>query len=303
MVKKIVECPHGVDMTLSTNGGTITTNRQCHLDNFDQEVWFDKRFITNVLSLAMLKKKYRITYDSDKDGAFVVHRPNRNNLIFRQHPAGLHLMEMLDPKGATQVSLVETVIDRESTYSKRQTQDSKAARVLQMTIGFPTDPDFKTMVTTGLLKNCPITPDDIEVANQIYGPSVAGLKENTALVKPTRLKHNLLPVPPSITEEQRRVTICADVMHVNKIPFLVTISVNLGFTTIEALTGIDTNTLLQGFTNVKAVYGYRGFTIVVAHFDNACRHLEVELLQAGIKPNIVAANEHVPHIERQIRCW
>ena len=81
-------------------------------------------------------------------------------------------------------------------------------------------------------------------------------------------------------------------MHVNKIPFLVTIGVNLGFTTIEALTGVDTNTLLQGFTNVKAVYGYRGFRIVLAHLDNAFRHLEVELLQTGIKPNLVAVNEH-----------
>ena len=98
-------------MTLRTNGGTITTNRQCLLENFDQEFWFDERFITNVLSLAMLNEKYRITYDSGKDASFVVHRPNRDNLIFKQHPAGLHLMEMTDPKGSMQVSLIETVID------------------------------------------------------------------------------------------------------------------------------------------------------------------------------------------------
>ena len=251
MVKEVTNCPHGVGMTLSTNGGTITTNKQCKLDNLDQEVWFNKKFITNVLSLAMLKNKYRITYDSNKDGAFVVHRPNKTNLIFRQHPAGLHLLDMSKGEGPTEISLVETVVDRESTFTKRQTQDAKAARVLQMTIGFPTDQDFKTMVTTGLLKNCPITSENIEVANAIYGPSVAGLKGRTTRSKPMRLKHNLIPVPPSITEDQKKVTICADVMYVNRLPFLVTIAVNLGFTTIEALTGVDTATLLSWPTNTS----------------------------------------------------
>ena len=145
-------------------------------------------------------------------------------------------MEMSSPKGPTEVSVVETVVENESMFSNRQAQDAKAAHVLQMTVGIPTDKDFKTMVTTGLLKNCPVTSNDIEVADQIYGPSVVSLKGKTARDKPKRLRYDLLPVPRSLNEEQKKVMICGDVMHVNKIPFLITIGVNIGFTTIEALT-------------------------------------------------------------------
>ena len=65
---------------------------------------------------------------------------------------------------------------------------SKSIQILQMTVGFLTDYDFKTMVTTGLLKNFPVTSDDIEVTHRIYGSSVVGLKGKTAWNKPKRSK-------------------------------------------------------------------------------------------------------------------
>lgn len=60
------------------NGGKVTTSKQsCVVNNVNQPVWFYDSFITNVLSLALLSKKYRITYDSGVDGAFIVHRENK----------------------------------------------------------------------------------------------------------------------------------------------------------------------------------------------------------------------------------
>ena len=55
-------------MNLVSNGGQITTNMRCHINNLsmDQPVWFHPKYITNVLSLALLKKQFRITYDSFK---------------------------------------------------------------------------------------------------------------------------------------------------------------------------------------------------------------------------------------------
>ena len=52
---------------------------------------------------------------------------------------------------------------------------------------------------------------------------MASLKGKTARGKTKRLRFDLIPVPHSLTEEQRKITICGDVMHVNKIPFLITI--------------------------------------------------------------------------------
>ena len=41
-------------MTLCTNRGAITTTTRCHIPKFEQEVWFHKSYITNVLSLIFM---------------------------------------------------------------------------------------------------------------------------------------------------------------------------------------------------------------------------------------------------------
>ena len=50
-------------MQVVGNGGSITTNRQGNLKNYD-DVWFDERAIANILCLENRKKKYSVTYDS-----------------------------------------------------------------------------------------------------------------------------------------------------------------------------------------------------------------------------------------------
>ena len=44
-------------MNLVSNGGQITTNMRCHINNLnmDQPVWFHPKYITSVLSLVLLK--------------------------------------------------------------------------------------------------------------------------------------------------------------------------------------------------------------------------------------------------------
>lgn len=83
-----------------TNGVTIKTNYVCHIKGFCQTVWFHPEYITNVLSLSLLKNKYRITYDSKKGGSFVVHRPGKkiftSNLISVVYILGNYLIRFLN---------------------------------------------------------------------------------------------------------------------------------------------------------------------------------------------------------------
>ena len=71
-------------MNLVSNGGQITTNMRCHINNLsmDQPVWFHPKYITNVLSLALLRRQFRITYNSSKGGALVVHKPGNAQHVF-----------------------------------------------------------------------------------------------------------------------------------------------------------------------------------------------------------------------------
>ena len=75
-------------MQVIGNSDSITTNRQGHLKNCG-DVWFYERAITNILCLKNMKKKYRVTYDSAKNGTFTVHKPDAQ-LHFVMHQDGLH---------------------------------------------------------------------------------------------------------------------------------------------------------------------------------------------------------------------
>ena len=60
-------------MTILVNDGSITTNQKAHVRNYGA-LWFDKRSTTNILSLKNVQKRYRVTYDSTSNSAFIVHK-------------------------------------------------------------------------------------------------------------------------------------------------------------------------------------------------------------------------------------
>ena len=81
-------------MSLLTNGGHFTTNYKCKVQYIYQQVWFNNNYITNVLSLGIIILDYRVTYDSNKCGSFIVNRPPKSNLHLDCHKTGLNLMKV-----------------------------------------------------------------------------------------------------------------------------------------------------------------------------------------------------------------
>ena len=65
----------------------------------------DERAITNIMSLNNVKEKFRVTYYSDRDGTFTVHKPNGVNIKFGMHRDGLHYHDTMN----RQVTMVQTV--------------------------------------------------------------------------------------------------------------------------------------------------------------------------------------------------
>ena len=76
-------------VTVKGNGGDLKTHQKAHVENYSK-VWFDERAITDIVSLKNVKEKFRVTYDSNRDGTFTVHKPNGVNIKFGMHQDGLH---------------------------------------------------------------------------------------------------------------------------------------------------------------------------------------------------------------------
>jgi hypothetical protein len=70
MVKNIRESKNTLE--LATNAGTKTTIQIADVPGFGT-VWYDETAIAKMFGLSDLKKKHRITFDSEKEDAFKVH--------------------------------------------------------------------------------------------------------------------------------------------------------------------------------------------------------------------------------------
>jgi hypothetical protein len=60
-------------MRLKSNGGTMEVKKQAIMPGYHVHVWYNKKAITNILSLSNVIKQYCVMYNSN-DQMFVVHR-------------------------------------------------------------------------------------------------------------------------------------------------------------------------------------------------------------------------------------
>ena len=75
MVKIIRKSDDGA-MRLATNGGSMVITLKADLPQWG-EVWFNDKAIPNIFSYVKMADRYRITYDSEREDAFIVHLPDK----------------------------------------------------------------------------------------------------------------------------------------------------------------------------------------------------------------------------------
>jgi hypothetical protein len=163
---------------------------------------------------------------------------------------------------------------------------------------------MKSIVKSNLIVNCPVTVEDIDRAEKIYGPSVPILKGKTTRQTPLSVASDYVAAPPEIMSANKCVTLSGDLFFINKVPFFPTISDHIKFTTAEHIASRKLLTqlvVLLGSQHVQALCAARGFQVKCLLMDGEFVPLKHELASRGIALNTTSANEHVPKIERQIR--
>ena len=68
-----------------------------------------------------------------------------------------------------------------------------------------------------MIANCPVTVDDIKLAEKIYGTDIATLKGKTVRKQPKPVVIDCVSVPKDILETHQEVTITADIMLINTV--------------------------------------------------------------------------------------
>jgi hypothetical protein len=199
--------------------------------------------------------------------------------------------------------MVDTVASKKSKYSNEDYSRAVTARQLQVRIGRPSTKDFMQIVVKNQLPNCPITREDILAAEDIFGPDDSLLKGKTTWSKPNRVRNVVTPVPPNVIEWYRSITLCTDIMHVNDIPFLVTISRNVKFGTVEALPNRSDQTIAESLLSTIRIYRQCGFRVSELLMDG---EFDTDGIREGVAGDGILVNptrwdEHVGDVERYIR--
>jgi hypothetical protein len=282
-------------VSIKGSGGVLEYKKTGVLPGYGT-VWYNPDAITNILSFSRVEKKgHKIEY---AEGSFKVINKNTNNQsVFLSN----NQEDCLQHHTTIGVSFVQTVDGNKLMFSKKQISQAKAARELYAMIGRPSIGDFMGIIKNSLLPHAKITANDIQNAELIYGKDIGAIQEKTTRNQPSPVVTDYVNVPEDVMSVHKRITLAADIMYVNKIPFMLTVSRVIQFTTIEKLNNKQDSTLVAAVTQVCRLYERRGFEIHICMMDNKFELIRGSLLLNRIALNTCAPGEDMPEIERKIR--
>jgi hypothetical protein len=122
---------------------------------------------------------------------------------------------------------LETVDENKKFYTKRQFKQAKRDRKLLYSLAYPSINNMKAIIWMNAIKNNPVTTEDVDIAEKIFGPDVTTLKGNMTRHAPIPIIEDCIEIPRELITTQYSVTLCLNGMKVNDISFLTTISKNL----------------------------------------------------------------------------
>ena len=248
LLKNIRPANDDAKLRLVSNGGELITNQIGDIPNYGT-VWYSPDSLANILSLSNVRQKFNVAYRAgpeDPTPCFDVTRTDGSTMRFYEHSIGLYVHEVDSSNDISDKKLIksdylysflQTVETNESNFTKRQIRQAKEARILYAKIGRPSHAKYLKILNNNLIRDCKITSEDAKIALHIYGPDKATVKGKTVRRQPSRVPVTPLShLPESIIEFHSQVTLCVDILFVNGVPFLHTISKNIQLRTIEELT-------------------------------------------------------------------
>ena len=229
----------------------------------------------------------------------VTNRVTGNMTRFRRDESGLYTAT-LNP--AVDVQFLNTVAENKKLYTKKQVEGAERARKLYQVIGFPSIRDYIHVIQTNQIKNCPVTVEDVRIAQKIFGTDIYALKGKTTRRPQRALVNDYVEIPRELIEAQQGITLYVDVMWVDEVPFLTTLSKNLRFITVKFLPNRKAETLEAACKATFAKYNTAGFYIREFHADPEFLCIQENLeKEPPLKVTIVPSRAHLPVLDRMIR--
>ena len=187
-------------------------------------------------------------------------------------------------------------------FTAREIEQAKRARELYHAVGAPTVQNFKGILRMNIIQDCPVTADDVNLAERIYGPDVATLKGRTVRIQPPVVREDNIEIPSELIRTFKDLTYCMDIMYVNGIPMLTGLDKTVKYRALVPLKNKKAKQLYAGLDKILRHYNAAGFTVSKLRCDqefekimeNVCDNLDIQL-------HCPPRGDHVSEAERNNR--
>jgi hypothetical protein len=115
--------------------------------------------------------------------------------------------------------------------------EAKEERRALALVGYPSTHAFVNMVRSNIIRNCPVSTIDITNAHKMFGLNIAMLTVKPVRRTPEGVMTDYVEVPSDIINLKKNITLEVDNMFVYGLPFMVSISRKIKFTTVEYFPG------------------------------------------------------------------
>jgi len=143
-----------------------------------------------------------------------------------------------------------------------------------------------------------VTKTDNLAAEHIFGPDVGSLKGKTIRKKNVHVDMSKINISKELLSKYMDVVLAVDIMFVNKIPYLVSISQHMKFIIVEMIKNQKQATLVVALKQIISTYQKVGFKVMDVLADNQFECVRGALVDLGACLNFAAADEHVPEVEQ-----
>jgi hypothetical protein len=178
--------PADTPLCLNTNGGVLITNLKATVPSFG-EVWFNPDAIANIFCMADIDDKYGMDW-AIVNGKKAIRVMTDPPVDFVRSPEKLYFFApkkfWTDTK-LLDYTFVDSMEENRLFFTGRQFDRAKRARQLYHTLGSPSIKDFKGIVRMNCIRDNPVTTEDIEIAETIFGPDIGVLKGKSTHHRPT----------------------------------------------------------------------------------------------------------------------
>ena len=290
-----------------SNGGVMVTSKEGDLPGFFK-VYYNPDSLMNILSLSDMRKRFRVTMDTSKEAAMLVHIAKSEVMKFIEVRAGLYVWKPehntnLLNKQISSYSFLSLVSENKSNFTRRELKRIDDAKKLYINMGMPGYKKFFSDLENNRIRDCELSVDDAKRCLNVYGKEIAKLKGSKTRKKSSKIKAmEMEPLPKTLVDTHSTDMISMDYLYVQGIPFHQSITTAYKFRTVEALRGKKKPTGKDVIVQSKRalnVYHARKITITQLNADN-----EFGVMVEEVRPmpvNVVGAGEHVGDIERSNR--